>query len=142
MGETRLRDSDLDALRSSLADVPPGKLSDERTAVVRPMMADVWDGLSGAGDAAMAGHKITAIDQHTGEPRARNWLWEPPVLSFSIVRHGAFMLRSKRGERHRWRVDLDTGLASYFTEGYEKLVPNAPRVNLLAVMDRIAAAAA
>jgi hypothetical protein len=33
--------------------------------------------------------------------------WEPPVLSFTVERHGAMSLGSTRAERQHWVVDID-----------------------------------
>lgn len=33
--------------------------------------------------------------------------WDPPVLSFTIERHGAMSAGSTRAELQQWRIDLD-----------------------------------
>jgi hypothetical protein len=37
--------------------------------------------------------------------------WDPPVLSFTIERHGGMALGSTRAELQNWRVDLDRKMA-------------------------------
>jgi hypothetical protein len=125
-----MSEPDLQPLRSILAAIKPGKLSEEDVARVLPELAAVWDKVPGAIDTDMAARKLGPISNKAGsEYRARTWVWEPPVLSFSIVRHGGAALGSKRGERQRWSVHLDEARASWVPDGFEQLVPNEPAGN-------------
>jgi hypothetical protein len=67
--------------------------------------------------------------------------WEPPILSFTIERHGAMALGSTRAELQRWRVDLDLIRATCIKErSYRQLVPRAERVKAEPVATEIAEA--
>jgi hypothetical protein len=55
--------------------------------------------------------------------------WEPPLLSFTIERHGAMALGSTRAELQRWRVDLRRLQASCIKDrGYRQLRQRAEPV--------------
>jgi hypothetical protein len=125
---------DLRPLLSILARLKPGKLADEDVAAVLPKLTDVWDRIPGAIDARMAGRKLTAN-------RAKSWAWEPPVLSFSIVRHGGTVRGSKRGERQRWSVDVEEVCTVWRPDGFEQITPNAPKADFKRAVQAIADAA-
>jgi len=55
--------------------------------------------------------------------------WEPPLLSFTIERHGAMALGSTRAELQRWRVDIRRLQASCIKDrGYRQLRQRAEPV--------------
>jgi hypothetical protein len=67
--------------------------------------------------------------------------WEPPILSFTIERHGAMALGSTRAELQHWRVDFDLIRASCVKDrGYRQLLPRAERVKAEPVATEIAEA--
>jgi hypothetical protein len=51
--------------------------------------------------------------------------WNPPILSFTVERHGAAVLGSTRAERQYWSVDLVKRTATATTSGYKQLRPQA-----------------
>jgi len=69
--------------------------------------------------------------------RAEDLSWDPPVLSFTIERHGATVLGSSRGELHEWRVDLHEGTAHCERRRYRQLTPTAPRLDVKPIAVRV-----
>ena len=57
--------------------------------------------------------------------RAEDLVWQPPVLSFKIERHGATALGSTRAEVQKWHVDVSSGNAHCESETYRQLIPRA-----------------
>jgi hypothetical protein len=45
--------------------------------------------------------------------RAEELSWNPPILSFTIERHGATARGSSRAELHEWTVNLHEGTAHW-----------------------------
>jgi hypothetical protein len=65
--------------------------------------------------------------------------WSPPYLSFTIVRHGRTVLSSSRGDLHDWKVNLESLEATYTEGGYRQLRPNAPRLDVKFLSERLLA---
>lgn len=74
-------------LRNHLFTLPKGKISDVST--VESLLAEVWDEF--VGDyGGLAGYKICG--------RLEELEWDPPILSFTIERHGTMKYGSSRAE--------------------------------------------
>jgi hypothetical protein len=69
---------------------------------LRPRSRD--DAKRGADETAMEGWKVS---------RAEELSWNPPILSFTIERHGATARGSSRAELHEWTVTLHEGTAHW-----------------------------
>ena len=63
--------------------------------------------------------------------------WRPPLLTFSIERHGAMVLGGTRADLQRWTVNLDTLTASVEVAGRRQLRPLAPRLNVAPLVAEI-----
>jgi hypothetical protein len=64
---------------------------------------------------------------------------EPPVLSFTIERHGAMSMGSTRAELQRWRVDLRRRTASCErSRSYRQVVPRAEAVRVEPIAREVA----
>jgi hypothetical protein len=61
--------------------------------------------------------------------RAEDLEWNPPSLIFTIDRHGAAMLGSRRAEIQRWEIDLKNKTAKSSLIGRRQLRPNAPKID-------------
>lgn len=83
-------------LATYLASLPSGRV--EQTDDLAARLADAWSELDGAVEAAMYARKLTRIEE------AR---WQPPILTFSIERHGATVLGSTRAEIQWWQVNIE-----------------------------------
>ena len=87
-------------LTALLQDIPSGPLKSETRAQVLDMLSDCWAEFDGSADSKMESYKIER------DGGAKDLGWEPPVLTFVIVRHGGTVLGSTRGEKQHWSVNL------------------------------------
>ena len=70
--------------------------------------------------------------------RTEEVVWEPPLLQFTIERHGGTVLGSSRADRHRWTLDLTAMTATYEQSGYRQLRPMSPRMNVREIAEELA----
>ena len=69
--------------------------------------------------------------------RAENLHWDPPVLSFTIERHGATVLGSTRAELHEWKINMET-LTAYFYKGrYRQLMLKSKKLDVKPIAARV-----
>ena len=97
------------------------------------MLAKCWHELSGGTDGRMEGFKL--LD------RMQKVNWQPPLLSFNIVRHGAAALGSSYGEIQVWTVNAESGQAICGgTVGHRLLRPMNNAMKVEPIAKEIAAA--
>jgi hypothetical protein len=122
--------NELESLRSLLIQAIAGPLPEQTVLVVLEHLEAIWHQLGGATATEMAARKLE---------RATDWVWDPPVLSFTIVRHGAAVAGgSKKGERQRWQVDLAQGTATVSPTGFVLLEQRSPPFDADSPAERIA----
>lgn len=93
--------SKLDSLRSFLSKVQPGRIG--VTHDLEQHLARSWEELSGeVGN--MEGSKVIGRIEHV--------TWSPPILTFTIERHGGTVLGSVYAATQYWTVDIANGTAS------------------------------
>src|SRR5262249_46530268 len=80
-----------------------------------------WGELGGDDD-GMAGSKLLG---HMARVE-----WQPPILTFTIERHGRTVLGSTRAEIQQGTVDLDCRTATFEQTGRRQLSPTANRVDV------------
>jgi hypothetical protein len=119
-----------DLLRE-LKKIPQGAVEGEPKHKIMGLLAECWHEFQGAGETAMNAYKL---------PRAEHISWNPPILSFTIERHGATVLGSSRAELQPWSVDVDQGTASCEQGSYRQLRPNAPKLDVKPIVARICGA--
>jgi hypothetical protein len=105
-------------LRSLLDCLAPGPIPDA-TEVERSLVA-CWDDFAGHDESGMAAHKLIS--------RMETVIWQPPILTFTIERHGGTVLGSTRAELHCWTVDLDAMTALCTVVGQRTVGPTAKPV--------------
>jgi hypothetical protein len=108
--------------------VPPGEVRDPRE--LAEQLAACWDGLSGGAEESMSGRKLIA--------RMEDVTWAPPILSFSIERHGGTVLGSTRAEVQQWSVNVDEATAAFESVGHRQLTKMSPPVRALPIAQEIA----
>lgn len=101
-------------------------------AEIEAPLADVWDSLQGSGEGGMCAYKLIG--------RIEDPSWEPPLLRFSIERHGAARYGSTRAEIQCWVVDMEAGDASIGSTRQRQLRPTAPRFQAAKLATEIAEA--
>ena len=57
-------------------------------------------------------------------------IWNPPVLSFVVERHGSTVLGSTRAEKQQWNLNLENKTATHRTIGFRQLYPKAPALKV------------
>jgi len=103
----------------------------EVTEPLATLLETVWGQLDGGGDTAMNGTKL--------HRRMEDIVWEPPVLSFRIERHGGVMCGSIYAEIQEWRVDFNRGTASVDPVGRRQIRARQPRLDVSALAAQIVA---
>lgn len=112
--------SAFDLLKRQLFELP----SDEVTEVGRfaALLAGCWHEFTGSGSERMHAGKLGRMEAVR---------WDPPVLSFTIERHGAMGMGSTRAELQHWRVDLDLKTARCeHSRSYRQALPRAEGVRI------------
>ena len=89
-------------------------------AIVIGLVAEGWGELYGSGATRMGSWKIVRNEGPS------ELTWDPPVLSFTIERHGGLVCGSSRAERERWYVDLKERTAQQASAGFKQIHPPAP----------------
>jgi hypothetical protein len=117
----------IETLIQILERTPQGTLGNVRDEVV-PLLVEGWHEFKGSGQTSMEAWKLK---------RAEDFQWDPPVLSFTMERHGATMLGSTRAELQRWELNLKTRAADCSSWGYRQLKPTSPRVNIKSIASSV-----
>jgi hypothetical protein len=99
------------------------------THLERLFLAKVWGDLVGD-QGGVIGHKLLGRMEHV--------VWNPPILTFDIERHGRTVRGSTRGELQRWTVDLARQTATCRSTGHRQMSPMAKRVDVRPVADDVA----
>ena len=122
-------------LKGILNKLPAGAIPIGMRRTILELVEGCWDELVGSRDTKMAVWKICR------DNGAEDLKWAPPILSFSIDRHGGVVLGSKRAERQIWTLNLDTATASPHISGYRQLWPNSPKLDVAPYVTAICEAA-
>jgi len=109
-------------LQYHCATLPPGPVADIPT--LERLLAAVWDELSGD-DGGMKAYKLPK--------RMEKPIWNPPILTFRIERHGAASLGSSRAEIQEWTVDLERLTASVKVAGRRQIGPLNSRLDVKSI---------
>jgi hypothetical protein len=97
------RPKNLETLRSFVQSLKPGEIADR--APLEERLSQCWHELKLEGDeGGMDGYKLIG--------RMDNVVWNPPLLTFRIERHGGTVLGSVYAEMQAWTVDVENGTAS------------------------------
>ena len=123
-------DESLDKLRGFLDELGPGRIEKEQDrAALEGHLALAWDDLAGAGEAGMEPWKVDRMEDPD---------WSPPLLIFTIERHGAMQFGGTRATLQRWTLDLDRATAHHEEHGYRQVRPSAPRIDVQRIADELA----
>ena len=92
-------------------------------------LAQAWDALAGD-DGGMVSRKLHG--------RMEAVVWNPPMLTFQIERHGATVLGSSRAEVQEWTVDLEQRTKSVVVVGRRQFQPTQRRMNVMPLAEELA----
>jgi hypothetical protein len=122
-----MSDSSIQRLRDALREFPQGPIKSDAFRIIS-LLADCWDQLKGGDETSMRGFKLD---------RAEQLSWDPPLLSFTIERHGATVLGSTRAELQDWTVDLESLTISHTEGRYRQLTPAKPELDVKPIAQRV-----
>ena len=103
-------------LNRHCAALPPGPIAD--VPILERLLAAAWNALTGS-EGGMEGYKL--LD------RMEAVVWNPPLLSFVVERHGGTVQGSTRAELQHWHVDVERKTALLGKIGWRQLRPPAKR---------------
>lgn len=99
---------------------------------VEVRLAKLWDHIEGAdAERTTAGKLIDRTEEMT---------WQPPVLRFSIERHGAIARGGIYAELHHWSVNLTTMRAEIEARGRRQIGTRAKRLDVDPLVQQVAEA--
>jgi hypothetical protein len=110
-----------------LSSLPAGAVTEIRK--LERVLASCWDEFEGSHADGMMGRKL--LD------RIEEARWNPPYLTFTIERHGAFFLGSSRAERYEWKLNTDGRTASSQQIGYRQHRPISSRLDVKPLANEI-----
>lgn len=111
---TKTSENIMERLQQFLQKIPAGTIFAERQPDLWGVLYNTWDEIEGSAEGKMTKDKIY---------RAKTMEWSPPILSFVVDRHGAFVQGSSKEELVGWDIDVSTGKAVSYAKGYRQLRP-------------------
>jgi hypothetical protein len=103
----------LGALRNFLGSYPPTESFTDGTYFrLVEMLKESWNHFKGSGAEGMGVSKLDRIE---------GLRWDPPVLRFTIERHGGTVMGSTRAELHEWMVNIDDSTAVSTRLGFRQM---------------------
>jgi hypothetical protein len=118
----------IDTLLIELSKIQQGKIEGDSSKKIIEVLANCWNELEGANETSMEAFKLHRVE---------NLSWNPPMLSFTIERHGGTVRGSTRAELHEWHVNVAAKTASYTQAGYRQLQRAAPRLDVKPIVERV-----
>jgi hypothetical protein len=117
-----------DNLQQHLATTPPGPINDTET--LARLLADAWGEFHGDDGGIIPAKHFRRIENVT---------WNPPLLSFTIERHGGTVLGSTRATLQEWAVDVDKKTVTCVEARRRQLGPMAARLDISPIAEEIVA---
>lgn len=114
-------------LRDFITTTPPGPISD--TADLERLLAACWDEVGGD-DGGMTGDKFLG--------RMQQVAWEPPILTFTIERHGGTVQGSSRATLQEWILDVEKMTARCIEKGIRQVKRPQLRLDVRLLAEEIA----
>jgi hypothetical protein len=124
---------DWNKLVEFLNSLPAGKVPDSGKAsrAICSFLSDCWDDIPGSDTGKVGSGRLDHIKQLE---------WNPPDLSFVILRHGGTVMGSSRAELKGWTVDVERRTAVCGPAGHRQIKPLAPRLDFTRITDEIVSA--
>jgi hypothetical protein len=98
-----------------LQNLPSGPIPAEKRGMVLKLIADSWEEFTGSADTKMGSWKVVR------DKGPVDLTWSPPVLSFTIERHGSLVRGSSRAEKQCWQLDLEKRTAHEAKVGFRQI---------------------
>lgn len=117
------------SLQDLLSTIPPGHMSDGDCLQVLAELSQCWESIPGSDVKSTTADKLR---------RAEEVCWTPPILSFSLERHGGTVLGSSRASLHYWEVDTEQPEARIVKTSARQLSPKAQVMDIEKMANEIA----
>ncbi len=114
-------------LTDLLSNIAPGPISD--SSDLERLLAACWDEFNGD-DGGMTGDKLLG--------RMEQVAWEPPVLTFTIERHGGTVKGSSRASLQEWTLDLENMTARCAEDRFRQVHGRQPRLDVRPFVEEVA----
>ena len=109
--------------------MPSGSIQD--TSNLEALLANCWHEFTGYDSERMTGYKLYG--------RMEDVIWNKPILSFTIERHGITVVGSSRAEIQKWELNIQDRIATCFGAiGYRQIYPMQSRLNVKPIAEDIA----
>jgi len=109
-------------------DQKPGEIVNK--AELESLLCVYWGKLDNSLEPGMTGDKLIG--------RTENVFWDPPILRFSIERHGGYVQGSTRAEIQKWEVNIDQQSAEFVKSNYRQIKRMQPRLDIKKLASEIA----
>lgn len=116
------------ALLEYLSTLQPSPISE--TTTLELLLDRCWHHLCVDSRGGMQAEKLA--------DRMESCVWEPPLLRFTIERHGGTMCGSSRAELQHWTVNVNTLTAEYALCGHRQVRRMQPRLDIQTLVSEIA----
>jgi hypothetical protein len=117
----------LKELTNFLAAIPPGPVP--APGDLERLLADSWHDFTGD-DGGMTGDKLLG--------RMEQVVWEPPILTFTIERHGGTVNGSSRASLQEWTLDLENMTARCAEDRFRQVHGRQPRLDVRPLAEEVA----
>jgi hypothetical protein len=117
----------MEELKQFLTSLQPGEIIDK--ARLTHLLSRRWEEFAGSDQGGMAGYKLN--------DRIERPTWDPPRLSFEIVRHRKIARGSTRGTVQDWVVDVEELTARCTGEKDIQIRKPAPRTDVGPIADEL-----
>lgn len=116
-------------LRDLLSTMPPGHMSDDNCLRILAELSECWESIPGSDVKSTTADKLR---------RAEEVCWNPPILSFTLERHGGTVRGSNRASLHYWEVDTEQPEARIVNTSVRQLSPKAQVMDIEKIANEIA----
>jgi hypothetical protein len=113
-------------LKEYLFTLSPGPIRD--VVILEGLLSEAWEEFEDD-YGGLSGDKIIG--------RLEEVKWYPPVLGFTIERHGAMKYGSSRAELQDWVLNVIDGTASYTVTGYRQVYKRSPALKTKPLAEQI-----
>jgi len=114
-----------------LNSLPEGPLNSLQVFHLTPLLAEYWTRFKGSEDTKMADYKLSR--------GIENVVWNPPILKFTIERHGGTVLGSSRAQLHEWilNIEEETAITDDTTKRYRQIKPKQLPLNVKIIAEDV-----
>jgi hypothetical protein len=118
----------MDDLIAFLSQLPDGPVETQGSLDI--VLADCWTRFRGWREGGMQGHKLIN--------RMESVVWNSPILSFVVERHGGVVMGAKKAELQHWEVDIHSKTAEIVKTKKRLILPLAAKAPVKKIAAEIA----